>query len=87
MTGRYPHHNGATGFYPVSAGVPTMAELLKSGGYYLGTLGKMLHLQPPEKSGMADIFYSLVKSSTNFRSPLRIATTPLPKSPWMNGLS
>ena len=38
MTGRYPHHNGATGFYPVRADVPTLQELLKSEGYHLGIL-------------------------------------------------
>jgi N-sulfoglucosamine sulfohydrolase len=49
MTGRYPHHNGATGFYPVREGVPTLAELMKAAGYQLGILGKAIHLQPPSK--------------------------------------
>ena len=49
MTGRYPHHNGATGFYPVREDVPTLAELLKSAGYYIGILGKEIHLQPAAK--------------------------------------
>ncbi len=49
MTGRYPHHNGATGFYPVRADVPTLAELLKAGGYQLGILGKVIHLRPASK--------------------------------------
>jgi len=49
MTGRYPHHNGATGFYPVRAGVPTLVEVLKAGGYQTGILGKAIHLKPPEK--------------------------------------
>ena len=49
MTGRYPHHNGATGFYPVSKDVPTLQESLKAAGYRLGILGKVGHLKPPEK--------------------------------------
>lgn len=49
MTGRYPQHNGAIGFYPVHADVPTLAELLKTNGYHLGILGKVIHLQPLAK--------------------------------------
>ena len=30
MTGRFPHHNGATGFYPVRPDVPTLIESLKA---------------------------------------------------------
>lgn len=49
LTGRYPHRNGSTGFYPVSEGVPTMAEILKSAGYEIGILGKAIHLRPESK--------------------------------------
>ena len=49
MTGRYPHRNGATGFYPVRADVPTLQEQLKAAGYHLGILGKVSHLRPAEK--------------------------------------
>ena len=49
MTSRYPHRNGATGFYPVRADVPTLQESLKAAGYHLGILGKVTHLAPPEK--------------------------------------
>lgn len=49
LTGRYPHRNGSVGFYPVSAGVPTMAEILKDAGFHLGILGKAIHLRPVEK--------------------------------------
>lgn len=49
LTGRYPHHNGATGFYPVREGVPTLAEILKSAGYEIGILGKAIHLRPESK--------------------------------------
>ena len=49
LTGRYPHHNGSMGFYPVSAGVPTLAEILKEAGYETGILGKVIHLRPAEK--------------------------------------
>ncbi len=49
MTGRYPHRNGAIGFYPVRADVPTLQEQLKAAGYYLGIMGKTSHLAPPAK--------------------------------------
>ena len=49
LTGRYPHRNGSVGFYPVSAGVPTLAEILKDAGFHLGILGKAIHLRPVEK--------------------------------------
>jgi N-sulfoglucosamine sulfohydrolase len=49
MTGRYPHHNGSTGFYPVREDVPTLAELLRTAGYHLGILGKVIHLRPESK--------------------------------------
>ena len=49
MTGRYPHRNGATGFYPVRDDVPTLQEILKAAGYRLGILGKVSHLKPDEK--------------------------------------
>lgn len=49
MTGRYPHHNGATGFYPVNKDVPSLMEILKPAGYHLGILGKVVHLRPAEK--------------------------------------
>jgi N-sulfoglucosamine sulfohydrolase len=49
MTGRYPHHNGATGFYPVRQDVPTLAERLKAEGYQLGIMAKVPHLKPDDK--------------------------------------
>jgi|JI10StandDraft_1071094.scaffolds.fasta_scaffold05281_6 N-sulfoglucosamine sulfohydrolase len=49
MTGRYPHRNGSTGFYPITAGVPTLIEVLKTAGYHSGILGKVTHLQPRTK--------------------------------------
>lgn len=49
MTGRYPHHNGATGFYPIRPDVPTLQESLKAAGYRLGILGKVGHLMPAKK--------------------------------------
>ena len=49
MTGRYPHRNGATGFYPIHQDVPTLQESLKAAGYHLGILGKVGHLKPPQK--------------------------------------
>ena len=49
MTGRYPHRNGATGFYPVRREVPTLMESLKAAGYQLGIMAKIPHLKPDEK--------------------------------------
>ena len=49
MTGRYPHRNGATGFYPVRPDVPTLAESLKAAGYQLGIMAKVSHLAPADK--------------------------------------
>ena len=49
MTGRYPHRNGATGFYPVRQDVPTLAESLKAAGYQLGIMAKVSHLAPDNK--------------------------------------
>ena len=49
MTGRYPHHNGATGFYPVRKDVPTLAEALKAAGYQVGIMAKVSHLKPDTK--------------------------------------
>lgn len=49
MTGRYPHRNGATGFYPVRPDVPTLAESLKAAGYQIGIMAKVGHLKPDNK--------------------------------------
>src|SRR5512137_1162989 len=49
MTGRYPHRNGATGFYPVRPEVPTLIESLKAAGYQLGIMAKIPHLKPDAK--------------------------------------
>ena len=49
MTGRYPHHSGSVGFYPINKDCPTLQESLKAAGYDLGILGKVGHLAPPEK--------------------------------------
>jgi N-sulfoglucosamine sulfohydrolase len=49
MTGRYPHRNGATGFYPIRPDVPTLPEALKAAGYQLGIMAKIPHLKPDNK--------------------------------------
>ena len=46
MTGRYPHRNGALGFDPINADVPTLVEALRDAGYYTGILGKTTHVVP-----------------------------------------
>ena len=40
MTGRYPHRNGATGFYPIRQDVPTLQESLKAAGLPSGHPGQ-----------------------------------------------
>ncbi len=40
LTGRYPHRNGALGFYPINPGVPTLNEVLHQAGYLTGICGK-----------------------------------------------
>ena len=49
MTGRYPHRNGALGFEPIRAGVPTLPETLKEAGYLTGLMAKVGHVLPSRK--------------------------------------
>jgi len=49
LTGRYPHNNGALGFDPIRADVPTLNEQLHRAGYMNGILGKTGHYKPPVK--------------------------------------
>ncbi|MCO6043360.1 sulfatase [Aeoliella sp. ICT_H6.2] len=46
MTGRYPHRNGALGFDPINADVPTLPEALQEAGYYNALIGKTNHVVP-----------------------------------------
>lgn len=48
MSGRFPQTNGATGFRPLDAGIPTLPQLLKGRGYRVGILGKTTDLKPEE---------------------------------------
>ena len=50
MTGRYPHRNGALGFDPIHADVPTVLEMLHSAGYQTGILAKVNHVVPTRKT-------------------------------------
>lgn len=50
MTGRYPHRNGALGFDPILADVPTLMETLHDAGYYTGIMGKVPHVVPTRKA-------------------------------------
>jgi N-sulfoglucosamine sulfohydrolase len=43
MTGLYPHRNGAMGFEPIRADVPTLFERMKEGGYHIGIMSKLDH--------------------------------------------
>lgn len=49
MTGRYPHRNGASGFGPVRADVPTLTEILRANGFFTAAINKIKHMAPPEK--------------------------------------
>ncbi|MGF1579622.1 MAG: sulfatase [Gemmataceae bacterium] len=46
MTALYPHKNGARGFEKIKKGIPTLPEILRANGYYLGILGKVPHVVP-----------------------------------------
>ena len=69
MTGRYPPRNGALGFDPIRAGVPTLPETLRAAGYLTGVFGKTNHTLPSRK----DAFDVAVpqKDLGNGRSPER----------------
>lgn len=43
LTGRVPHRNGALGFNPIRADVPTLMELLRSRNYRTAILNKIPH--------------------------------------------
>lgn len=49
MTGRVPHRNGALGFHPVRADVPTLVEVLARRGYFTAAVNKTAHMAPPAK--------------------------------------
>lgn len=46
-SGRYPHNNGAEGFYQVKPiGYPVMCDLMRAGGYHTTIRGKVSHSTP-----------------------------------------
>ena len=47
MTGLWPQRSGGLGFNRINDGVPTLATVLKSKGYYLAAFNKIEHMQPP----------------------------------------
>lgn len=63
LTGRFPHNNGAEGFEPINADVPTLPEQLKKAGYINGILGKEIHHQPVEKFSWDFIPFKTEKDS------------------------
>jgi N-sulfoglucosamine sulfohydrolase len=46
MTGLWPHRSGGLGFNPINQGVPTLATVLKSKGYFIAAFNKLEHMQP-----------------------------------------
>jgi N-sulfoglucosamine sulfohydrolase len=46
LTGRVPHRNGALGFEPIAADVPTLVEVLRAQGYFVAAINKLGHMQP-----------------------------------------
>lgn len=59
ITGSLPHHNGTTGFNPISPFVPRLGEVLRGGGYYTGIVGKVSHYAPATESDWDHIVHSL----------------------------
>jgi N-sulfoglucosamine sulfohydrolase len=49
MTGRVPHRNGALGFNPIRADVPTLVEVLSKAGYHTSAVNKTAHMAPRAK--------------------------------------
>ncbi len=46
MTGLVPHRSGGYGFNPVRPGTPSVTTILKSNGYYVGAINKIIHMAP-----------------------------------------
>lgn len=46
MTGRYSFHNGAMGFMPIAAGVPTLVERVHDAGWLTALFAKTPHVVP-----------------------------------------
>ena len=46
MTGLWPHRSGGLGFNPINEGIPTLATVLKSKGYFIAAFNKLEHMQP-----------------------------------------
>ena len=67
-TGLYPHRNGATGFGPIRAGVPTWPELL-GGECFAGWMGKR-NVQPPERFPF-DVHFGVGMLQLEGRDPAR----------------
>jgi len=46
MSGLLPHHNGGTGFIPMTDGTPSLTTILKAQGYFTGAIHKVDHMMP-----------------------------------------
>ncbi|MBF0196716.1 MAG: sulfatase [Planctomycetes bacterium] len=67
LTGKYPHHNGALGFGPISQKTVTLGELLDKNGYMNGVMCKEHHLAPKSKFNWHAIYTS--NTMAHGRSP------------------
>ena len=47
LTGLWGNRSGGLGFNPINEGMPTLATVLKSKGYFISALNKLEHMQPP----------------------------------------
>lgn len=74
MTGRYPHRSGALGFDKIKAGVPTMPETMRQGGYYTAAIGKAVHTIPSRHKTAFDETYDMHELGYG-RSPKRYRET------------
>ncbi len=46
MSGLLPHHNGGTGFIPMTEGTPSLTTILAGQGYFTAAIHKLEHMQP-----------------------------------------
>ena len=70
MTGRVPHRNGALGFHPINADVPTLVELLRGAAFYTAVINKTAHMAPRDKFPWDKTHEGSGKNPPTFRKQL-----------------
>jgi N-sulfoglucosamine sulfohydrolase len=71
MTGLYPPKNGALGFSPIDAGIPTLSGLLSDHGYFNAVYGKIGHMQP-----VSQFRWDMVDGDLDKRNTLALGRDP-----------